>query len=60
MAADKISFVAKSDNLIKASGSRYLKSHKEKHLVIVVFQKMRALAPYLIVTKSENNEISYL
>lgn len=44
MAADKISFVAKSDKFLKAFGSRYLKSHKEKHLVTVVSQKMRILA----------------
>lgn len=60
MAADKISFVARSDKLIKAFGSRYLKSHKEKHLVTVVSQKMRTLARYLIAMKSENNEIRYL
>lgn len=60
MAADKISFVAKSDKFLKAFGSRYLKSHKEKHLVTVVSQKMRTLARYLIAMKSENNEICYL
>lgn len=31
MTADQISFIAKSDNLIKAFGSGYLKCHKEKH-----------------------------
>lgn len=60
MAADKISFVAKSDKLIKAFGSRYLKSHKEKHLVTVVSQKMRTLARYLIAMKSENKAICCL
>lgn len=32
MAPDQISLVAKSDNLIKAFGTRYLKCHKEKQL----------------------------
>jgi len=57
MAPDQISLVAKSDNLIKAFGTRYLKSHKEKHLVAVVSQKMRTLARYLIAMKKENNQI---
>lgn len=60
MAADNISFVAKSDYLIKAFGSRYLKSHKEKHLVSVVSQKMRTLARYLIAMKLANKEIGSL
>lgn len=39
MAADEISIVAKTDELIKHFGSRYLKSHKEKHLINVVSKK---------------------
>jgi hypothetical protein len=41
MASDEISFIAKSDQLITVFGTRYLKCHKEKHLVAVVFQKIR-------------------
>lgn len=60
MAVDTISFTAKSDELIKAFGSRYLKNHKEKHLVHVVAQKMRLLARLLIQIKSENPLIKSL
>ncbi|KAF0709040.1 Reverse transcriptase domain-containing protein, partial [Aphis craccivora] len=60
MAPDQISLVAKSDNLIKAFRTRYLKCHEEKHLVAVVSQKMRTLASYLIAMKKENNQISSL
>lgn len=60
MIADNISFTAKSDELIKAFGSRYLKSHKEKHLVHVVTQKMRTLARLLIQMKLENPSIKTL
>jgi len=60
MASDQIFFVAKSDNLIKAFGTRYLKYHKEKHLVAVVSQKMRTLARYLIAMRKENNQICSL
>lgn len=60
MASDEISFVAKSDKLITSFGSRYLKSHKEKHLIAVVSQKMRMLARLLIEMRSENSSISTL
>lgn len=60
MAVDNISFVAKSDELIKAFGSRYLKSHKEKHLVHVVTQKMRTLARLLIQMQLEDPSIKKL
>jgi len=60
MLLDTISFTAKSDELIKAIGSRYLKSHKEKHLVHVVTQKMRTLARLLIQMKLENPSIKTL
>lgn len=60
MAADQISVAAKSDKLITAFGSRYLKCHKEKHLIQVVSQKMRLLARFLIAVQSEVTEISSL
>lgn len=53
MAVDAISTVAKTDHLIKAFGSRYLKCHKEKHLINVVSQKMRTLARLVIQMKVE-------
>jgi len=60
MASDNISFVAKSDVLITAFGTRYLKCHKEKHLIAVVSQKMRTLARFLIAVRGEVSEINSL
>lgn len=48
MAPDDISFTVKSDPLIRAFGTRYLKCHKEKHLVTVVSNKMREIGRLLI------------
>lgn len=53
MASDEISFVAKPDQLITSFGTRYLKSHKEKHLIAVVSQKLRMLARFLIAMRNE-------
>lgn len=60
MASDEISLVVKTDHLIKAFGSRYLKCHKEKHLINVVSQKMRILARFVIAVKLEIPEIKSL
>lgn len=60
MAVDAISTVAKTDHLIKAFGSRYLKCHKEKHLINVVSQKMRTLARLVIQMKVEVPDIKSL
>lgn len=60
MATDHISVVAKTDKLITTFGARYLKSHKEKHLISVVSQKMRILARLLIALKCENSKICSL
>lgn len=60
MASDNISFVAKSDVLITAFGTRYLKCHKEKYLTAVVSQKMRTLARFLIAVRGEVSEIHSL
>lgn len=60
MAGDQISFVAKTDLLITAFGTCYLKSHKKKHLISVVSQKMRTLARFLIVMTSKVGTISSL
>ncbi|XP_045488679.1 uncharacterized protein LOC123690070 isoform X1 [Pieris rapae] len=51
MRADKISLIAKKDNLICAYGSQYLKTHREKHFVNVVSRKMRELAKLLLELK---------
>lgn len=51
MRPDKISLEAKSDNLICAFGTRYLKTHREKHLIPVASRKMRELARILIEVK---------
>lgn len=58
ISTDKISITAKTDNLIKAFGSRYLKWHKEKHLINVVYQKNGILPKFLIAMKSEIIEIT--
>lgn len=58
MIADEISLVVKKDDLIKQFGSRYLKAHKEKHLINVVSQKMRLLARFLMSVKLEDPSIS--
>lgn len=48
MSPDEVSLVVKGDILIRAFGSRYLKCHKEKHLISVVSNKMRELGRFLI------------
>lgn len=60
MISDEISVIAKTDDLIKAFGTRYLKCHKEKHLISVASQKMRILARFLIAMKLEIPEITSL
>ncbi|KAL5238947.1 hypothetical protein ACI65C_006357 [Semiaphis heraclei] len=60
MAVDSISLVAKTDLLIKSFGSRYLKCHREKHLVNIVSQKMRTLARLLIQMRNEDPNIKSL
>jgi len=60
MATDEIALVAKTDELIKQFGSRYLKSHKEKHLINVVSQKMRLLARFLMCMRLEVTTINTL
>ncbi|KAF5275326.1 hypothetical protein FQR65_LT16723 [Abscondita terminalis] len=57
MMADKISLKAKKDFLICKFGSRYLKSHREKHLINVCSRKMRELARLLIEIQKLNSTI---
>lgn len=52
MAPDEISMIVKADPLIRAFGSRYLKCHKEKHLVTVVSNKMRELGRLLMAMQN--------
>lgn len=57
MRADNISLVAKKDPIICDVARRYLKSHKEKHLVNVAKRHMRRLSRLLInVRNIENNQ----
>ncbi|KAF5307703.1 hypothetical protein FQR65_LT18362 [Abscondita terminalis] len=59
--ADDISLVAKRDPIICEVARKYLKSHKEKHLVQVARRYMRRLARLLIeVRNREKNHISFL
>jgi len=60
MVADSISLIAKTDSLLKSFGSRYLKCHRQKHLVNIVSQKMRTLAKLLIQMRNEDSNIKSL
>ncbi|KAG5896075.1 hypothetical protein JTB14_006864 [Gonioctena quinquepunctata] len=51
MFADKISLEAKSDLLICKFGSRYLRTHRERHHVNVCSRKMREISKLLIEVK---------
>lgn len=59
MRADNISLVAKRDSVICEVARRYIRSHKEKHLLIVAKRNMRRLARLLISVRklSENNSL---
>ncbi|XP_063923052.1 uncharacterized protein LOC135137359 [Zophobas morio] len=48
MRRDKVSLTAKKDTLICAFGARYIKIHREKHLINVASRKMRELAKILM------------
>ncbi|KAG5865241.1 hypothetical protein JTB14_029982 [Gonioctena quinquepunctata] len=60
MFADKISLEAKSDLLICKFGSRYLRTHRERHHVNVCSRKMREISKLLIEVKSLNPSIKNL
>lgn len=60
MMADKISLEAKKDLLICRFGARYLKSHREKHLINVCSRKMRELAKLLLEVKKSKPTIKNL
>ncbi|XP_060537267.1 uncharacterized protein LOC132708736 [Cylas formicarius] len=53
--ADETSLVAKKDQLICEVGRRYIKSHKEKHLLVVAKRNMRRLARLLISVRTLKN-----
>lgn len=54
--ADAVSLVAKKDKIICEIARKYIKSHKEKHLIKVARRDMRRLARLLIeARKIENN-----
>lgn len=60
--ADEISLVAKKDKIICEVARRYIKCHKEKHLVAVAKRYMRRLARVLIEVRSaeRDNSLSFL
>lgn len=60
MSADKISLIAKKDLLICKFGSRYLRNHREKHLINVCSRKMRELAKLLMEVQKLNPSIKNL
>lgn len=51
MQADKISLCAKKDSLICRFGSRFLRTHRKQHHVLVCSRKMREFAKMLIETR---------
>lgn len=60
MRPDEISLQAKMDPLICAFGTRYITTHRERHLAIVASRKMRELAKLLIETKKHDSSIKTL
>ncbi|KAI4468089.1 hypothetical protein MML48_2g00015671 [Holotrichia oblita] len=53
--ADDISLVAKKDEIICEGARRYIKSHKEKHVLLVAKRYMRRLARLLIEIQKESH-----
>uniref|UniRef100_A0A6P7H359 Uncharacterized protein LOC114346404 isoform X2 n=1 Tax=Diabrotica virgifera virgifera TaxID=50390 RepID=A0A6P7H359_DIAVI len=60
MRADKISLEAQTDPLICEFGTRYLKTHREKHFVNVTSRKMRELAKILLEMRVLETSITTL
>ena len=60
MQATTANVIAKEDALICASGSRYLKTHKERHQVTACSRKMRELALILLEAKKLTPSITCL
>lgn len=60
MRPDKVSLVAKSDNLICAFGAQYLRVHRQKHFVNVTSRKMRELSRILMEMKKSQSSIQSL
>lgn len=58
MRADVISMVAKRDKIICEVARRYIKSHKEKHKVLVAKRYMRRLSRLLICIREIRNNLS--
>lgn len=58
MRADKISMEAKNDPLICAFGTRYLKTHREKHFIYVTSRKMRELSKILLQMRKLDTSIT--
>lgn len=49
--ADEIGLAVKKDPLICEVAIKYIRSHKEKHLLLVAKRKMRRLGRFLLVLK---------
>lgn len=60
MKADNISLVAKKDLLICKFVARYLKTHREKHLINVCSRKMREISKLLIEVQAMQPSIKNL
>ncbi|CAH0555138.1 unnamed protein product [Brassicogethes aeneus] len=58
MRPDKISLEAKNDPLIRAFGTRYLKTHREKHFIHVTSRKMRELSKILLEMRKLDTSIT--
>lgn len=56
MRADNVSLVAKKDNIICEVARRYIRSHREKHLLMVAKRNMRRLSRLLISARTIGNE----
>ncbi|GLV33464.1 hypothetical protein CBL_20201, partial [Carabus blaptoides fortunei] len=58
MKADETSLVAKKDNIICEVARRYIKSHREKHQLLVAKRYMRRLARLVIAVRKNLNNVS--
>lgn len=62
MRADNVSLAAKTDAIICEVGRRYIRSHKEKHLLLVAKRNMRRLARLLLSVRkiTQNNSLKLI
>nr|CAI5844728.1 unnamed protein product [Callosobruchus analis] len=60
MRANRICFAAKKDNLICEFSARYMKTHREKHVIHVTSRKMRELLKILLEIRKTDPSITKL